>query len=80
MTRVNARSTSVTLSQPIGMTMSAELSGTRCYVARDVNLKGRLCRLCSPSEDPLEIFDPPRAVLLDDFEVRLDEACPTAGP
>ena len=31
-----------------------------------------------PSEDPLEIFDPPRTVLLDDFEVRLDEACPTA--
>jgi hypothetical protein len=28
-----------------------------------------------PTEDPLEVFDPPRTVLLDDFEVRLDEAC-----
>ena len=33
-----------------------------------------------PSEDPLELFDPPRAVLLDDFEVRLDAACPHLGP
>ena len=32
-----------------------------------------------PSEDPLEVFDPPRAVLLDDFDVRLDEACPSSG-
>jgi hypothetical protein len=30
-----------------------------------------------PSEDPLEAFDPPREVLLDDFEVTTDESCPT---
>jgi hypothetical protein len=27
--------------------LRAELRGTERYVARDVNLKGRLCRLCS---------------------------------
>ncbi|MBW1754938.1 MAG: hypothetical protein JRJ80_02080 [Deltaproteobacteria bacterium] len=30
-----------------------------------------------PSDDPFEAFDPPRTVLLDDFEVRSDESCPT---
>jgi hypothetical protein len=30
-----------------------------------------------PSEEPLELFDPPRTVLLDDFEVTTDESCPT---
>ena len=29
--------------------MNAEFRGTRCYVARDVNRKGRLFRLCSSS-------------------------------
>jgi hypothetical protein len=29
---------------------------------------------------PLEVYDPPREVLLDDFEIRLDEACPAAVP
>ena len=29
-----------------------------------------------PSVDPLEVFAPPRAVLLDDFEVVTDESCP----
>jgi hypothetical protein len=28
-----------------------------------------------PSNDPLEVYDTPRTVLLDDFEVTLDEAC-----
>lgn len=30
-----------------------------------------------PSEEPLQIFDPPRAVLLDDLTVTTDESCPT---
>lgn len=29
-----------------------------------------------PSAEPLEVFDPPRAVLLDDFEVTTDANCP----
>ncbi|MGB5701713.1 MAG: hypothetical protein WBM48_02755 [Polyangiales bacterium] len=29
-----------------------------------------------PSVEPLEVYDPPRAVLLDDFEVRTSEECP----
>jgi len=29
-----------------------------------------------PSLDPLEVFDPPKEVLLDDFEVTTDESCP----
>ena len=29
-----------------------------------------------PSEDPLEVFPTPRSILLDDFEVTLDEGCP----
>lgn len=28
-----------------------------------------------PSDDPLEVFEAPRSVLLDDFEVTLDEGC-----
>jgi hypothetical protein len=31
-----------------------------------------------PPEEPLEFFDPPRTVLLDDFSVTTDEVCPTA--
>lgn len=30
-----------------------------------------------PSEDPFEAYDPPRTVLLDDFEVTTDPSCPT---
>jgi hypothetical protein len=30
-----------------------------------------------PSAEPLELFDPPRAVLLDDFELTTDESCPS---
>ncbi len=30
-----------------------------------------------PSNGPYEAFDPPRTVLLDDFEVTTDESCPT---
>ena len=33
-----------------------------------------------PSEEPLQTFDPPKAVLLDDFSVTTDEACPIAAP
>ena len=33
------------LSWPIGLKKSAELRGTSCYIARDGDLKGRLCRL-----------------------------------
>jgi hypothetical protein len=32
------------------MTMSAELRGTECYVACDVNRKGPLKLLCSPPQ------------------------------
>jgi hypothetical protein len=32
-----------------------------------------------PTGDPLEVFDPPRTVLLDRFEVSLDERCPTGA-
>jgi len=36
--------------------------------------------LIRPSDDPLEVYEPPREVLLDDFEVTLDERCPTTTP
>ena len=38
-------------SQPIGLRLKAEFRGTRCYVARDVNRKGLLFRLCSGDEE-----------------------------
>ena len=30
--------------------MSAEFRGTECYVAKDLNLKGRLCRLSAKTD------------------------------
>jgi hypothetical protein len=36
--------------------------------------------LIRPSDNPFEAYDPPREVLLDNFEVTLDERCPTTTP
>jgi hypothetical protein len=47
-----------------------------CLPAEWANRWYRVRVAIRPSEEPLELLDPPRTVLLDDFEVTTDESCP----
>ena len=49
-----ASTASARASQPIGLRLSAELRGTKCYVAWGVTERGPLFRLCSPSTGAYE--------------------------
>ncbi len=48
-----------------------------CLPAQWANRWFRFRVRIDPSSDPLQVFDPPKRVLLDDFELGTDQGCPT---